>query len=203
MHKRNASPHKFTRWAAMLLLALLAAGSLRAQQPAHRGGVVDGHSPENSRGAAEDGIHRGYRMLEIDSSVACRRGSVPSPGVQRIRDPMQRENSAYDRHQAPSHLIGFYKSMEDTLRKNGLLSGTYFTGTEEARAYFKGKARISIGEADLEKKVVAGEDVSHDYFLFEHVTTLDAKGVALAHKASIPAVVSVNKDHYRGKNQMK
>jgi len=240
MHKRLAATRKLTLWAATLFLALLSSGSLRAQQPlhliAHRGGVVDGHHPENSRGAAEDGIRRGYWMLEIDleetqdGRIVVHHdyfyrsyGLLKGPAEMTLAEIQQLHAAEDQSHplefsefaamckgkiqlmidtKPPSHPIGFYRSMEDTLRKNDLLAGAYFIGTEEARAYFKGKARISIGEAALEKKVAAGEDLSRDYFLFEHGTTLDAKGVALARQAGIPAVVSVNADHYRGKNQM-
>ena len=37
-------------------------------------------------------------------------------------------------------------------------------------------------------------------FLFEHGTTLDEKGMALAKQAGVPAVVSINDFHYAGKD---
>jgi glycerophosphoryl diester phosphodiesterase len=98
----------------------------------------------------------------------------------------------------PSHPRSFYESMEGTLRENGLLQSVYFIGTDEARTYFTGKARVNLGEKELEKKLDAGEDLS-TYFLFEHGTTLGEKGVALAKRAGIPVVVSINEYHYAGR----
>jgi len=103
----------------------------------------------------------------------------------------------------PSHPHSFYESLERTLRENDLLTGAYFIGLAEARAYFKGKARIAVNRDELQKKLDAGEDTSRFYFLFEHGTTLDEKGVALARRAGVPAVVSINADHYRGKDDMR
>lgn len=102
----------------------------------------------------------------------------------------------------PSHSRSFYESMERTLRENELLQDAYFIGTAEARAYFKGKARISISREELKEKLAAGEEVAPYYFLFEHGTTLDAAGIDLARRAGIPAVVSINEDHYAGKAHM-
>ena len=98
----------------------------------------------------------------------------------------------------PSHPRAFYESLERTLRENGLLEGAYFIGTAEARAWFKGKSRVSVERDDLQKMVDAGEETSRLYFLFEHGTTLDEKGIALAKRAGIPAVVSINDFHYSG-----
>lgn len=102
----------------------------------------------------------------------------------------------------PSHPRAFYESLEQTLRENGLLEGAYFIGTPESRAYFKGKVRIGADRAELQKKMDAGEDVSRLYFLFEHGTTLDEKGIALAARAGVPAVTSINDFHYAGRDHM-
>jgi glycerophosphoryl diester phosphodiesterase len=102
----------------------------------------------------------------------------------------------------PRHSKSFYESVEETLRQGGLLKGAYFIGTAESRAYFKGKARISISRDELQKKLAVGEEVTQDYFLFEHGTTLDESGPALAKRAGIPLVVTINDDHYAGKDHM-
>ncbi|MBZ5602082.1 MAG: hypothetical protein LAO79_07240 [Acidobacteriia bacterium] len=133
--------------------------------------------------AAEDGS----RPLEFHEYAAICRGKV-----QLMIDT-----------KGPSHPRSFYESLERTLRENGLLEGAYFIGTAEARAYFKGKSRISVDREELQKKVDAGEDTSRLYFLFEHGTTLDEKGIALAKRAGIPAVVSINDFHYAGRDHMK
>ena len=103
----------------------------------------------------------------------------------------------------PSHSGPFYGCMERTLRVNGLLEGAYFIGTTEARAYFKGKSRISVDRTELKQKMAAGEDSARLYFLFEHGTTLDGEGLALAKRAGVPAVVSINDFHYAGQDHMK
>jgi glycerophosphoryl diester phosphodiesterase len=96
----------------------------------------------------------------------------------------------------PGHPRSFYESIEKTLRQNGLLEQAFFIGTDETREYFKGKARISIGVAELQKRLDAGEDLSKTYFLFDHGLTLDERRVALAGRAAIPVVVSINEFHY-------
>lgn len=218
----------------------LPARMARAQEPmriiAHRGGVVDGHHPENSPGAARAGIKRGYWMLEIDLQetedhhiVVHHDDFMQSFGVLKVPAEMTmaqiQELRAEEDHshplefdqyarlcrgkiqlmldiKPPHHAQAFYQSVEKTLRENGLLEGAYFIGTPEARAYFKGKARISISREELEKKLAAGEDVSRDYFLFEHGTTLDAAGIEDGRRAHIPVVVSINDDHYAGRPHM-
>jgi glycerophosphoryl diester phosphodiesterase len=235
----GTSPAPHVPFLAAVLLIVCAA-VLSAQQPlrliAHRGGVVDGHHPENSLGAARDAIARGYWMLEIDLQetsdgriVVHHDDFMKSFGAFRMpadltMDQIGRLHAVEDNStppefsdfaaackgkiqlmidtKPPHHPLAFYQSMEATLRRNGLLEGAFFIGTDEARAYFKGKARVSIGEAELEKKLAAGEDVARDYFLFEHGTTLDAQGIALAKQAGIPAVVSINAEHYAGTNHM-
>lgn len=102
----------------------------------------------------------------------------------------------------PSHAKSFYASVEQTLRQNGLLQEAYFIGTAESRAYFKGKANIGISREELEQKLTAGESVDPTYFLFVHGTTLDEAAIALAQRAGIPLVVTINDDHYAGRDHM-
>jgi glycerophosphoryl diester phosphodiesterase len=97
------------------------------------------------------------------------------------------------------HPNSYYESMERTLRKNGLLKDAMFIGTTETRNYFKNKARISLSEAELEKKLATEEDLSKTYFLFEHGTTINEKSMELAKRARIPVVVSINEYHYAGR----
>ena len=51
--------------------------------------------------------------------------------------------------------------------------------------------------------VEAGEETSRLYFLFEHAAALDEKTLALAKRAGVPAVVSINDFHYAGSDHMK
>ncbi len=103
----------------------------------------------------------------------------------------------------PSHPLRFYKEMERILAGNGLLESAYFIGTEEARRYFKGKARVSVeARGKLQQLAEAGEPVSQLYFLFEHGATLDRDGIDLARRLGVPAVVSINEFHYAGQDSM-
>jgi len=232
---------RLIEYSLLVSLFVCSFGRARAAEPvkliAHRGGVVDEHHPENSAGAAEEGIRRGYWMLEMDLQeskdgrlVVHHDDFEKSFGVRKwpkdmtwdeIRQLRAREDGSrpleFSEYAAickgkvqlmidtkePSHPRGFYESLERTLRENGLLAGAYFIGTAEARAYFKGKSRISVDRAELQKKVDAGENTAPLYFLFEHGTTLDEKGMALAARAGIPAVVSINDFHYAGKDHLK
>jgi glycerophosphoryl diester phosphodiesterase len=204
---------------------------------AHRGGVVDEKHPENSAGAAQEGIRRGYWMLEMDLQESSDHHIVvhhddyeKSFGVRKwpaelTWEETRRLRAAEDGSwpldfneyaavcrgkvqlmldiKEPSHSKAFYESVERTLRENGLLAGAYFIGTEEARAYFKGKARVSVDRDELQRKLAAGEDTSRLYFLFEHADRLDDEALALAKRAGAPAVVSINDFHYAGKDHMK
>ena len=67
----------------------------------------------------------------------------------------------------PSHGEAFYREMESAMKDNGLLESAYFIGTEESRAHFKGKARLSATFAELQKYAAKGEPVDRLYFLFE------------------------------------
>lgn len=102
----------------------------------------------------------------------------------------------------PHHSEDFYELVERTLRENGLLQDAYFIGTPEARSYFKGKALISISANELRKQLEAGKTVSADYFLFEHGSTLSQESIQLANRVRIPLVVTINDDHYAGRDHM-
>jgi len=198
---------------------------------AHRCGIVDPNYAENSPGAVEAAIRRGYWMIETD----VRESKDGHLVVQHdpdftdfYGDPRLVTDMTWDQikqlraepggsrpiefHELaalckgrmrlmmdtkpPSHPEAFYRSMEASLRENDLLDSAYFIGTEESRAWFKGKCRIGVDRDTLRRAGAAGEDVSKRYFLFEHGRTLDAEGVNLARKLGVPAVVSINIFHY-------
>lgn len=223
---------------AVLLLATGGYAKTPVKLIAHRGGVVDASHPENSVGAMEEAVRRGYWMVEMDiqeskdghlvvhhddflKSFGDKRwpGQMTWEEISKLRAkedgsrPLEfREYAAACRGRMrlmidtkePSHSRRFYEEMEQILRENRLLETAFFIGTKEARAYFKGKARVSLDtRAELQKMVDAGESVSSLYFLFEHAGTLDAKGIALASRAGVPAVVSINIFHYPGQDHMK
>jgi glycerophosphoryl diester phosphodiesterase len=103
----------------------------------------------------------------------------------------------------PDHPEAFYRSMEQSLRENGLLEGAYVIGTEESRAWFHGKARIGIDRQWLKKAEAAGEDAAKLYFLFEHGRDLDAETVRYAQKLGVAVVPSINIFHYADTDHMK
>lgn len=96
----------------------------------------------------------------------------------------------------PEHPEAFFRSMEASLRENGLLAGAFVIGTDESRAWFHGKARVGVDRAQLRKAVAASEDVRSLYFLFEHGRDLDAETVRYAQKLGVAVVPSINIFHY-------
>jgi len=223
------------------LVAISGGDNIHAKDPvrliAHRGGVVDAQHPENSAGALDEAIRRGYWMVEMDIQeskdghlVVHHDDFLKSFGDKRwpremtwdeIRKLRAREDNSRPLEfreyaplcrnrmrlmvdiKEPSHPPGFYTAVEQTLRENGLLEGAYFLGTAEAHAYFKGKAPIEADRYQIERAMRAGENVPQLYFLFEHGRDLDEKGVETARRAGVPAIVSINVDHYRGMDHMK
>lgn len=101
----------------------------------------------------------------------------------------------------PDHPRAFYQALEKVLRDNGLLDSVYMISDRpEPRAYFKGKLPVAATRDELLRAGSAGENVPRIYFLFEHGTTLDAAGIELAKRLGVPAVVSINEFHYRGRD---
>ena len=96
----------------------------------------------------------------------------------------------------PEHPEAFFRSMEASLRENGLLAGAFVIGTDQSRAWFRGKARVGVDRAQLKKAAAAGEDVRSLYFLFEHGRDLDADAVRHAQKLGVAIVPSINIFHY-------
>jgi glycerophosphoryl diester phosphodiesterase len=233
MYQKKALFSVTTKWTLALLFGTCAVCQAHAEKPVkiigHRGGVVDEHHSENSAGAAEEAIRRGYWMLEIDldetkdGHIVVHHESFRDFGVHKMAvdltwDEISHLTSSIDQShplefsefaalckgkiqlmidtKQSGHPKSYYESMERTLKKNGLLKNAYFIGTDETRAYFKGKARISLSEGELAKKLESDENISRTYFLFEHGTTLNDKGMNLAKRAKIPVVVSINEYHY-------
>lgn len=96
----------------------------------------------------------------------------------------------------PEHPEAFFRSMETSLRENGLLAGAFVIGTDQARAWFHGKARVGVDREQLKKAVASGEDVRSLYFLFEHGRDLDAQTVRYAQNLGVAVVPSINIFHY-------
>lgn len=104
----------------------------------------------------------------------------------------------------PSHDKRFYEAMERALKENQLLHDALLIGTREAKAYFKGKARVAVNRKELQAAISGQEqeDVGRLYFLFEHGRVLDEPTVRLARQHGVPVVPSINVFHYLGrKNQ--
>lgn len=96
----------------------------------------------------------------------------------------------------PDHAPAFYQEIEEELRRNGLLQSAYFIGTEDARRYFRGKARVAVTSDQLKQAVARGEDVARLYFLFEWGKTLAREQVEFAFAHGVPVVASINTFHY-------
>lgn len=96
----------------------------------------------------------------------------------------------------PEHNQAFYSRIEAQLREAGLLETAYMTGLESAVQYFKGKTKVQITPADLERAVRGGEDVSKLYFVFQWGRLLTDRQVRAAQKLGVLVVPSVNTFHY-------
>ncbi len=88
------------------------------------------------------------------------------------------------------------QELERVLKENDLLESAWFISNDQAKAYFKGKARVSVNRAELRQAIERGEPVSKLYFLFFHGRDFTPEDVALAQRADVPAVPSINIFHY-------
>jgi hypothetical protein len=103
----------------------------------------------------------------------------------------------------PEHPEAFFRTMEASLRDNGLLAGAFVIGTGQSRNWFHGKARVGVERGQLRKAAAAGEDVAALYFLFEHGRDLDAETVRYAQKLGVAVVPSINIFHYADTDHLK
>ncbi|MCB0632396.1 MAG: glycerophosphodiester phosphodiesterase family protein [Saprospiraceae bacterium] len=94
------------------------------------------------------------------------------------------------------HPDTFYENLEQQLSGHDLLQHALIIGSEENRAWFKGKAKVGIGLEALKQAVQAREDVADLYFLFMHGNELTPEIVAYAEKYGVLVVPSVNLFHY-------
>jgi len=198
---------------------------------AHRGGVVEEAFAENSPGAIEEAIRRGYWMIEVDLRRSrdgrlvmqhdenflrfykepARVGELDWARIVRLRAqpggsrPLQFHELAAlacgrirlmldikeDRWPATA-----LREMERVLEENGLLESTWFISNDQAKTYFKGRARIGVNRAELQQALKRGEPVSKLYFLFFHGRDFTAEDVELCRRTGVPAVPSINIFHY-------
>jgi len=86
--------------------------------------------------------------------------------------------------------------VERVLRENDLLEDAWFISNDQALAYFKGKARTAVNRARLQEALRRGEPAGPLHFLFFHGRDFTAEDVALARRAGLPAVPSINTFHY-------
>lgn len=198
---------------------------------AHRGGVVEEIFAENSPGAVEEAIRRGYWMIEIDLRRS-RDGRLivqhdenflryykepalvseldwarilrlrAQPGGSR---PLQLSELAalvcgrlrlmidIKEEKWPESAL---REMEGILAENDLLESAWFISNDQAKAYFKGKARIGLDRAQLRQAIQRGEPVSKLYFLFFHGRDFTPEDVELCRRTGVPATPSINIFHY-------
>jgi glycerophosphoryl diester phosphodiesterase len=90
----------------------------------------------------------------------------------------------------------YYEKIEAALRENDLLKSTFVIGHPTAKIYFKSKARVSVSRLQLRTAIDNGEDAGRLYFLFEHANRIDEATYAMARRARVPVVVSINVFHY-------
>lgn len=98
---------------------------------------------------------------------------------------------------------GFFATMLDELQKNDLLDSALVIGTEEARKWFLGKAKVGADRKTIREAETRGEPVAQQYFLFEHGNELDLATTRWAQSKKILIVPSVNLFHYANEDPMK
>lgn len=101
-----------------------------------------------------------------------------------------------DLKRSPGWTPAHYEQIETVLRENDLLDTAMFISNDEAKAHFRGKARISVNRTQLEQALRRGEPVSQLYFLFFHGRAFTAGDIELARRAGVEAVPSINIFHY-------
>jgi glycerophosphoryl diester phosphodiesterase len=184
------------------LVALIAAGSLLAPAAeirliAHRGGVVDSQFAENSPGAIEEAIRRGYWMIEVDIQPSRDGRLIVHHDENFLRyygEPARVAELTWDRivrlrarpggsrplqfHELAALACGrirlmldlkpgsgwtraHFEQIESILRENDLLDSAIFISNNEAKAYFKGKARISLNRDELKAAIRAQRTGRH------------------------------------------
>ncbi len=121
-------PLAFVVAAAASVVTLAAAGPYLI---AHRGGIVDGQHAENSPGAIQAAIGRGYWMVELD----IRRGKDGVPVVQHDR--------TFERYYGDSRSVG-EMTWEEISQLRADVGGTAPMTFEQATAMCAGKIRIML-----------------------------------------------------------
>lgn len=101
-----------------------------------------------------------------------------------------------DLKDSPGWSRAHYEQIETILRENDLLESAMFISNDEAKARFKGKARISVNRAQLEEALRRGEPAAKLYFLFFHGRDFTPGDVELARRAGVEPVPSINIFHY-------
>jgi glycerophosphoryl diester phosphodiesterase len=99
---------------------------------------------------------------------------------------------------------GFYKRLGVILEKYHLFDGLYFIDYT-AKKYFWGRAKFYFrtGEAlEIKKLIDSGEDVSSNYFLFDHANRMNSEVVKWCQLCNIAVVPSVNYNHYVLENHL-
>lgn len=219
------------------LVALIAAGSLLAPAAeirliAHRGGVVDSQFAENSPGAIEEAIRRGYWMIEVDIQPSRDGRLIVHHDENFLRyygEPARVAELTWDRivrlrarpggsrplqfHELAALACGrirlmldlkpgsgwtraHFEQIESILRENDLLDSAIFISNNEAKAYFKGKARISLNRDELKAAIGRNEPVATLYVLFLHGRDFTPEDVELCRRTGVAAIPSINTFHY-------
>jgi glycerophosphoryl diester phosphodiesterase len=231
-------------WRLLPLAAIASIAVLAADGPyliAHRGGIVDDRHPENSPGAIQAAINRGYWMVELD--IRQSKDGVPvvqhDPTFQRYygdprpagemtweeigalrADPGGASPMTFEQAAAlcagkihimldvkgETHPLSFYESIEQSLRRHGLLETTYVLGSASSKQHLQGKAVLCANEKELRAAADRREPIASRYVLFELGSNLDAETIRWASERGIPVVAAINtfryemakQDHWKG-----
>lgn len=159
------------------------------------GQIITHHDPDFRRFYGDPRLVADLTLEEIRRLRAEPGGSTPMTFTELVDACTGRLRIMLDVKE-PSHSRAFYQEIEREMRRAGLLESAYIIGTEEARAYFQGKAKVGVTFERLQKAADQREDVGKLYFLFEWGRTLTAEQVRFAQQRDVTVVPSVNTFHY-------
>lgn len=97
-----------------------------------------------------------------------------------------------------------FEKIGEIMKNFDLLNGAYFI-QNEAREHFMGQAKFHFRANQLPEileRVESGEDISQNFFLFDHGNRLCSEIIKLCQYHSITVVPSVNIGHYRFENHL-
>jgi len=159
------------------------------------GHVITQHDPDFKRFYGDPRAAAALTLQEV-RKLRADPGGTPPMTFRELADACKGRLRIMLDVKEPEHGAAFYNHIERELQRTGLIESTYVIGLDSAKRRFRGKARVSVNDAQLREAVGRKEDVGRLYFLFEWGKTLTREQVEFARSRGVPVVPSVNTFHY-------